>query len=194
MTTPRRSRNPRGEGGRLREQILAAATELLDAGGDERAVTLRAVARRIGIAPPSIYPHFPDQQAIVRAVVRQGFADLARQLRLTAVEDPPRHLYAVCRTYLEFAQRHPHRYRAMFAANPLGAEAMAVLVESLTACVASGHCASEAPAVDAIALWLGLHGLAHQRAVANSFPWPTDITQRVAIPLARLTPAWRHQP
>jgi len=197
MTT---SRNRRGQGGRLRTKILAAATELLDAGGDERSVTLRAVARQAGIAAPSIYPHFLDQPAIMVAIVRQGFADLTGRLRsaAAAVEDP---LSAVCLTYLEYAQRHPQRYRAMFgdlwhpvtADDPttLAAEAIRVLVDSLTACVASGQCVSDDPALDAIALWLGLHGLAHQRAVAISYPWPTDITQRVA-PL--INASWRHQP
>jgi AcrR family transcriptional regulator len=192
MTTPRRSRNPRGEGGRLREQILAAATELLDDGG-EQSVTLRAVARRVGIAPPSIYPHFPDQPAILLAVARLGFADLTCRLRSTAaaVEDPRQRLHAVCRTYLEYARQHPQRYRAMFGDlwTTMGAEAMRVLTDSLTACVTSGHAISTDPAIDTIVLWLGLHGLAHQRIVASSYPWPTDITQRLTIPLAHLVEA-----
>jgi AcrR family transcriptional regulator len=50
-----RVRNRRGQGGRLRTDIVTAAAELLDEAGTEQAVTLRAVARRIGIAAPSIY-------------------------------------------------------------------------------------------------------------------------------------------
>jgi AcrR family transcriptional regulator len=76
-----RPRSRRGEGRLLRTEILAAATELLDTNGDERALTLRAVARRVGIAAPSIYPHFPDRPAIVLAVVRQGFVELADRIR-----------------------------------------------------------------------------------------------------------------
>jgi AcrR family transcriptional regulator len=189
MSAPHRSRNRRGQGGRLRTEILAAATELLDAGG-ERSVTLRAVARGVGIAAPSIYQHFLDQPAIMLAVVRQGFAELADGLRsvAAAVEDPRQRLHIVCLTYLDYAQRHPHRYRAMFGDlwTTMGAEAMRVLTDSLTACVASGQCDSTDPALDAIALWLGLHGLAHQKAVASSYPWPADITQRVAVSLAHL--------
>ncbi|WP_374213337.1 TetR family transcriptional regulator [Crossiella sp. SN42] len=44
----------------LRAEILAAAAGLINDGGDERAVTLRAVARRTGIAAPSIYLHAPS--------------------------------------------------------------------------------------------------------------------------------------
>ncbi|HEX4247258.1 MAG TPA: hypothetical protein VH008_05280 [Pseudonocardia sp.] len=42
------------------------------------------------------------------------------------------------------------------------------------------------PATDAVALWLGLHGLAHQRATTRTFPWPADITLRVVNPLSHL--------
>nr|WP_285479935.1 TetR-like C-terminal domain-containing protein [Amycolatopsis sp. NBRC 101858] len=97
-------------------------------------------------------------------------------------------MHAVCRTYLEYARRHPQRYRAMFGdhGSPQGAEALRVLTDCLTACAASGDALSDDPATDAIVLWLGLHGLAHQRIVASSYPWPTDITRRLTVPLAHL--------
>ncbi|MEV0620612.1 TetR/AcrR family transcriptional regulator [Nonomuraea sp. NPDC050404] len=182
---PYRQRNRRGQGGRLRTEILAAATDLLDTGGGERAVTLRAVARRVGIAAPSIYPHFPDPGTLLRAVVRQASADLADRLRTVSHhDDPRRRLFALCSAYLDFAGEHPARYRAMFDGDPAsGTEVLRILTDGLTAC----H-TSDAPATDAFALWLGLHGLAHQRAVARSFPWPADIAERITIPLSHLTP------
>ena len=70
-----RERNRRGEGGRLRADILAGATELLERSGSEEAVTLRAVARQVGISAPSIYTHFADREAIVEAIVDSAFAD-----------------------------------------------------------------------------------------------------------------------
>jgi AcrR family transcriptional regulator len=85
--------------------------------GDESAVTLRAVARRVGIATPSIYRHFPDRPRIMLAAVRAAFVELEAALR-TAVaasgDDPRRRLFAVCQAYLEFARAHPGRYRTMF--------------------------------------------------------------------------------
>jgi len=200
-----RSRNPRGEGRLLRTEILAAATELLDAGGDERAVTLRAVARRAGIAAPSIYPHFPGQAAILLAIVQQGFEGLADQIRSAvdaAGDDPRLRLDAACTAYVDFADSHPERYRTMFGGshNPvgndegatsvdlaaLGAEAMRILTDTLTECVAAGRSTSANPGADATALWVGLHGLAHQHAVTTSYPWPADIVHRIAAPLSQL--------
>lgn len=78
--TRSRVRNRRGQGDRLRDEIVTAAVDLLDEAGDAGAVTLRSVARRVGIAAPSIYRHFPDQPAIMLAVVRNAFAELDEQL------------------------------------------------------------------------------------------------------------------
>ncbi|GAA5127255.1 TetR/AcrR family transcriptional regulator [Pseudonocardia adelaidensis] len=191
-----RPRSRRGEGVRLRAEILAAATELLDASGDERAVTLRAVARRVGIAAPSIYPHFPDRPAIVLAVARQGFAELGGRIRSatgSAGDDPRARLIGACRAYVDFADRRPARYRLMFGRvhdpedpTAVGGEAVRILTETLTDCVAAGRSTSTDLRADAISLWVGLHGLAHQHAVAALYPWPPDIVRRVAAPLSRL--------
>lgn len=186
-----RVRNRRGEGARLRADILAAATGLLDRDG-ERAVTLRAVAREAGIATPSIYPHFPDRPAILLAVVRVAFAELAHRLG-TAVgaADGAARPYAAGRAYLDFATTHPRRYRAMFgSAYPLdlGVLVLRLFTGALTDCAAAGHSASTDPTADAIALWLCLHGMAHQRTVIHTAPWSTDLVPHVVTSLARTIP------
>jgi hypothetical protein len=59
----------------------------------------------------------------------------------------------------------------------------------MDACVTAGQATSIDPYADSIALWLGLHGLAHQRAVTVAFPWPSDIADRIITALAHLTDA-----
>ncbi|MCS7475536.1 TetR/AcrR family transcriptional regulator [Umezawaea endophytica] len=202
---PARARNRRGEGSRLRDDIVAAAVDLLDETGDEGAVTLRAVARKVGIAAPSIYRHFPDQPSIMLAVVRQAFTELEERLRAgldAAGDDPRQRLLAIGHSYLEFAQHHPGRYRTMFGGlwmpdldkttltesdlSSLGDTSMGLLVEGLGACVEAGISTSDDLVADGVALWLGLHGLAHQRAVTVAYPWPADIAERVITALAHL--------
>ncbi len=208
-TTPEqgpRERNRRGQGARLREEILAAATGLLDESGTEQAVTLRAVARRAGITAPAIYGHFPNREAILLAVVQDAFAELGDALHSCGASpgDPAAHLRTVCEAYLDFAATRPQRYRVMFdglwnaaaalesaQVSPaelyeLGRDALAVLAGALQACVTAGLSSSDDVAADAIALWLGLHGLAHQRAVTAAFPWPADIVSRLVDSLAHL--------
>ena len=181
--------------------------ELLDEAGSEQAVTLRAVARRIGISAPSIYAHFPDRQAILLAVVQDAFAELAEALRATTdtgtgTNSTPEdaavvRLRAASTAYLDFAATRPQRYRVMFGGlwnarealdsaavsaaevTELGQDALAVLVTALDACFAAGN--STSTDTDAIALWLGQHGLAHQRAVTAAFPWPADISSRASL-------------
>jgi len=206
--TPVRVRNRRGEGDRLRQEIVTAAADLLEETGDESAITLRSVARRVGIAAPSIYRHFPDQPAIMLAVVRSAFAELNEQLGVAveaAGEMPRERLMALCQAYLEFGQAHPGRYRTMFGGlwipdlgessvtqddmATLGQESLQGLARALEACVAAGCATSTDVAADTVALWLGLHGLAHQRAVSPSFAWPSDIAERVITALAHFTDA-----
>ncbi len=206
--TGERIRNRRGEGSRLREDILHAAAELLDETGRQESVTLRAVARRVGIAAPSIYGHFADRELILLAVVQQAFAELSGQLREAAQSaesaDPAESLRAVSAAYLDFAQRRPQRYRVMFGglydvtdavdsatvsraeANALGQDALAVIVDALRDCVDAGRSRSTDPWGDAATLWVALHGLAHQRAVIPQFPWPDGIAERIVERVALL--------
>ena len=115
-----RERNRRGEGGKLRADILAAAAALLEQTGNEEAVTLRAVAREVGISAPSIYSHFPDREAIVEAVVDGAFADFnaaiedAANAAIAAGAGPRERVRAGCAAYLRFAAERPNRYRLMF--------------------------------------------------------------------------------
>lgn len=114
-------------------------------------------------------------------------------------------LRAVCVAYLDFAVRRPQRYRVMFGGlwtatraiessavshaevQALGQEALGVFISALQACVDIGASSSTDTFADAVALWLGLHGLAHQRVVTAAFPWPGDIDQRVITALAHFT-------
>jgi AcrR family transcriptional regulator len=206
VATATRARNRRGEGARLRDEIVAGAVALLDETGDETSVTLRAVARRVGISAPSIYRHFADQPSIMLAVVQQAFDELEAELRrarAAARADPRARLFAVCTGYLEFARKHPGRYRTMFGGlwmpdleagsvteadlHALGQGSMQLLAEVLADCVGAGIATSSDLSADAVALWVGLHGLAHQQSVTVSFPWPPDITERLVIALAHLT-------
>ena len=141
------------------------------------------------------------------AIVTDAFTELRQQLAEAATgPDPVVRLYAACTAYLDFADRRPQRYRVMFGglwnaaravdesaiseaeAAALGQDVLAILVECVQECADAGRSASSNPRADAVALWLGLHGLAHQRAVASTFPWPDDIARRVVDSLAHIVP------
>lgn len=176
-----RRRNPRGEGSRLRGDIVAAAASLLEDSGSEDSITLRGVARQAGIAAPSIYAHFADREAILAAVVAQAFAELDGALAAAdGHSDPRQRLRLLCEAYLDFAGARPHRYRVVFGRHrvggvevkPLeelwGAQAFARLAASVAGCLP----ADRSPQVAAVSLWAGLHGYASLSASVPAFPWP----------------------
>lgn len=181
-----RERNRRGEGSKLREEILAAAADLLERDGNEDAVTLRAVAREVGISAPSIYGHFDDREAIVAAVIDSVFTDFVAALRaaIVGVDDPVQRLRRVGRAYLAFAAERPRRYRLLFDRRDLERDdrpradvrrdSFGVLADALQACVDAGRSTSIDVLGDATSMWTSLHGFATLRAGVTQFPWPTE--------------------
>ncbi|WP_344484667.1 TetR/AcrR family transcriptional regulator [Nonomuraea monospora] len=75
-----RGRNKRGQGERLRRDIIDATLRMLDELRDDEALSLRAVAREVGIAATSVYIHFADRDALVFAALEQCTRDLLRDL------------------------------------------------------------------------------------------------------------------
>src|SRR3954469_20078829 len=75
-TTGRRKQNTRGQGDLLREEILTAGVRMLDELGDDQALSMRAVARAVGVAATSVYLHFPDRDALVVAALKSAHGQL----------------------------------------------------------------------------------------------------------------------
>ncbi len=183
-STAGRRRNPRGEGARLREQLIAATAEVLDEVGDADRVSVRAIATRAGVSPTALYLHFPDRDALVAATVDAGFAAFNEALLTAAGEhdDPWAALAAMGRAYLRFAAAQPALYAVLFSARrPLDASppreddrtaSLDGLASLLRACD---------PALDgdagyqkALDVWSALHGFAMLRAARGAMDWPAD--------------------
>jgi len=109
----RRRRAPRGSGDLLRDEILDAATELLLDTGHAKAVSIRSVADRVGVTPPSIYLHFQDKDALLDAVCARYFEKLDEEMqRVSAVQSSTVEvLRAQGLAYVRFATENPELYR-----------------------------------------------------------------------------------
>lgn len=210
---PRHRRNARGQGNRLADDIVRGALALIERTGSDDAVTLRAVAREVGIAAPSIYAHFADREAIIMAAVVRIFDELADAIdkgATAAGSDPVDVLLAGCQAYLEFGLAHPARYRLLFSPRGLapedyckpvpigpdsspvlefGAEAFSLLVQAIQDCVAAGASASTDVVSDATAVWVALHGTVTLRTALPNFPWPelAAFSRQLVLPLAQVT-------
>lgn len=109
----RRRRAPRGSGDRLRDEILDAATELLLDTGHAKAVSIRSVADRVGVTPPSIYLHFQDKDGLLDAVCARYFEKLDDEMQRVsgAQSSNVEVLRALGLTYIRFATETPELYR-----------------------------------------------------------------------------------
>src|ERR1700759_5833745 len=117
-TAQRHRRNARGQGTRLADDIVRGALALVERTGSDEAVTLRAVAREVGIAAPSIYAHYADREAIIMAAVVQVFDELAAAIEkaeTTVSADPVQRLLAGCQAYLEYGLGRPGRCALWFS-------------------------------------------------------------------------------
>src|SRR6202012_1024887 len=108
-----RRRAPRGSGDLLRDEILDAATELLLDIGHAKAVSIRSVAERVGVTPPSIYLHFQDKDALLDAVCARYFEKLDDEMQRVSTGQPDRVevLRAQGQAYVRFAIENPELYR-----------------------------------------------------------------------------------
>jgi len=97
-----------------KERILAAATNLLDAGGPP-AVTLRAVGDAAGISQSAPYRHFTDKRALLDAMVRQIIQQMnaAVEAAKGQASSPVAALNLVVSQYFDYARRYPVRYRLL---------------------------------------------------------------------------------
>jgi AcrR family transcriptional regulator len=203
----RRPRNPQGQGGKLRADLIAAADRILARTGDVAGLSLRAVAREIGIATPSIYLHFADKDALVRAVLDARFAELGAAVRaaVLAADGPGAQLLAGCLAYCRFGMDQPNAYRVLFGRAPrpdapvdaapdssLGASTFDLLVQGVAVCIRSGAAPEGDPLRIATGVWTALHGIVSLRGSLPNFPWPS-LDQQVADVLSGLV-RLRHNP
>lgn len=101
--------------GHLREALLDAGRALLAEGGLS-ALSLRELARRVGVSPAAPYHHFRDKAELVAALVEDGLRRL-EQASVAALRDgatPIERLRAIGVAYVTFAVTHPAEFRLLF--------------------------------------------------------------------------------
>ena len=180
-----RVKNKRGEGVRLRYEMIEAAGRLLEEADELAPISLRAVAREVGVTPQSVYLHFKEKSDLVLAVIDQRLGDLEDSLEQAAAKsnDPWNQLMARCLAYCTWGLQHPGQYRLLFETGVTrqagltvqgskGAEVFNGLVGAVSACMESGDIPKANPFEVATDLWVTLHGIVSLRNSKPSFPWP----------------------
>ncbi|MEV5681287.1 TetR/AcrR family transcriptional regulator [Streptomyces sp. NPDC052179] len=163
-----------GQGSRRRQEIVAAVQRLLGEWGSADRLTMRAVAKEVGISAPSIYLHFSDKTELVWAALEDRYNELAAWMATAARAgdgvDPRVLVRAQARAYCRFAMDSPGHYRLMFEVhqptadpNRIGGHparrVSAGLRAGLRDCVDNGFGLSLPVEQAAQTLWAGLHGI-----------------------------------
>ena len=158
--------------GNLRQALIDAALELIEERGVS-ALTLREVARQVGVTHAAPQRHFADRAALVAAVAEQGFRGLAAHVAAVrgSARTPAQRLRALGVAYVEYALAHPAHLRVMFSPEvadksrhpELAAAAQAVhaaLVDRIADGQRDGSVAQGDPDKLSFAAWSMVHGCA----------------------------------
>src|ERR1700722_10104512 len=117
-----------------RVEILEAAWTLARSEG-LAGISLRDLARAVGMQPPSLYSYFDSKNAIYDAMFRQGYEELESRDDLFTTTPGAAAMKARVRGFLEFCTEDPARYLLMFQRTlpdfTPSAESFAVSVRSL---------------------------------------------------------------
>lgn len=103
--------------GNVYEDLIQAAEKVLQEEG-LAALSVRRVAREIGIVPSAVYNHFKGREELLAAVAADGyhFMELLADKIESASSDPADRVLQLARDYLVFAAENPNLYRLMFSA------------------------------------------------------------------------------
>ncbi|MFB8206574.1 TetR/AcrR family transcriptional regulator [Streptomyces sp. NPDC056010] len=177
----------------LRERLIDAGVDLVMTEGSA-SLGLREIARRAGVSHGAPRRYFPTHHALLSAIARRGFTELAARFAAAAegARTPREQLRGLADAFLDYAGEHGGMFELMFRHDLLDSEAHASDAEApglprlrestlplfarLVGLVAQDRAHHSAngtgpsydsappPALTAAALWTNLHGIAVLRA------------------------------
>ena len=174
--------------GNLRAELLRCAERTLDAGGVQ-ALSLRELARELGVSHAAPRRHFAGKQALLDALALDGFERLGAALEAAVTGAGERfedRLAALARTYVRFATDHAPLLELMFAGKHApGADprlraasdrAFAVALDVIPAGQAAGEVVAGDPDEVAVVVFAALQGLATLTTTGLLDPASLDAT------------------
>src|SRR5258708_29683088 len=152
--------------GDLRDALIKAALREAEQGGVE-SISIKALAKQLGVSQPAPYRHFADREALLSAVTAEAFRQFSATLRAEISKPSKRSkLSRLAQATLAFGLRRNGIERLMFASRTMAcASKGSELHDAATETFALVLEALEAPAVGlirerhALKIWAGLHGV-----------------------------------
>ena len=188
-------RNGNYHHGDLRNALREAARAILEEDG-LAALSLRAVARRVGVSHAAPYRHFPNHEALLADLAVEGFSELRGAVAVAGAAEGTRadKIAAIGAAYMRFAAQRPALARLMFGPQmpnrgdfPMLGSAADAVGEEITRAVGESALG--------LAAWGAVHGLAmlvqediidlgQHRAGAGVLPSRAEILLRSLLTLS----------
>jgi len=146
--------------GNLREALVEEAVDVVRAGGPE-ALSLRELARRVGVSHAAAYRHFAAREAVVHhRLAEVDEVDPVARARLRLV--------GIGAGYVQFALTEPGLFRLLFTAypdppagkDPDGQDPYSMLNAALDELVAAGYLDPRDRPGAEVTCWSAVHGFA----------------------------------
>ena len=156
----------------LKEALLQTTMQLIETEGYEK-ITLRELAKLLGVSRSAIYRHFDSKEHLFETIILQGFEELKEQIQSVYDQELPitEKIAKTVEVYVAFAMASPARYRLMFGDKLMQLRekscdmdqdrldsSFGLLVSMMQEAQEEGVFAKGDPTEQAVAVWALIHG------------------------------------
>ena len=167
--------------GDLHQQAHELALTIVREQGDG-AISLRALARQLGVSAPALYRHYADRESLLAELAISGFQTLRQHLLAVDQQESRSALIGIGLAYVAFAREEPNLYRLMFGGRVLprgahprldqaGLAAFQVLEDTVANGQQRGYLKAAPLPLLTAAAWSLVHGLS-QLTIDGHLPGP----------------------
>lgn len=158
--------------GNLRLALLQAAIDQIKEHGVEK-LSMRGIARMVGVSQTAPYRHFEDKNHLLSEVATQAFTELhhSSMAAVDPLKSPLRNIHATGLIYLQYAMDNPEKYRVIFGNSiqnrrsyhkmvEAGEKSFQILINLVEQGIKDGEFIPGCSLLLANALWTQVHGAA----------------------------------